>query len=364
MNILYISKLSGKASSGPTYSVPKQIEAQSCYDNVFWYNVSKANMADYRKYKFYHDIEEYPNQTLADLPVPFNSPDLIIIEEVYVYHNPKILYEIYKSGIPYILIPRSQLTRQAQNKKKFKKILGNFLIYGRIIRNAHSIQYLTSLEKTDSSQWKTKGIILPNGIDANAKTKRQFRGDSIHAIFIGRIEPYQKGLDLLIDAVIPIKEELIKVKFSLKIIGSVKDTAPVSELCNKINKYGLSDIIQVVSNPLFGDEKIIELLDSDVFVMTSRFEGLSMGLLEALSLGLPCLVTQGTNMKKEIEENDAGWTAENTVESIRNAILRMINERENLLEKGINALDLSRQYNWNVIAERAHIYYKSIKQMS
>ena len=59
-------------------------------------------------------------------------------------------------------------------------------------------------------------------------------------------------------------------------------------------------------------------------------------------------------MKKEIEENDAGWAAENTVESIRNAILRMINERELLPQKGKNALMLSKKYSWDQIASKSH----------
>ena len=37
------------------------------------------------------------------------------------------------------------------------------------------------------------------------------------------------------------------------------------------------------------EEKRQILLDTDVFIQTSRFEGMPMGILEALSYGLPCL---------------------------------------------------------------------------
>ena len=40
MNILFISHLCGSSFAGPTYSVPKQIEAQATVDNIFWYNAS------------------------------------------------------------------------------------------------------------------------------------------------------------------------------------------------------------------------------------------------------------------------------------------------------------------------------------
>lgn len=38
------------------------------------------------------------------------------------------------------------------------------------------------------------------------------------------------------------------------------------------------------------------LLQTDLFIQTSRHEGMPMGLLEALSIGVPCLVTVGTSL--------------------------------------------------------------------
>ena len=71
-----------------------------------------------------------------------------------------------------------------------------------------------------------------------------------------------------------------------------------------------------------------------IFVLTSRFEGHPMGLIEALSYGLPSLVTTGTNMAKEIESNNAGWIAETEIESIVIAIKRLIREKVKSKKKG------------------------------
>lgn len=49
-----------------------------------------------------------------------------------------------------------------------------------------------------------------------------------------------------------------------------------------------------------------------------------MGLIEALSYGLPSVVTRGSNMLKEIKEADAGWVAEIDAISIAQALKKMV----------------------------------------
>lgn len=48
-------------------------------------------------------------------------------------------------------------------------------------------------------------------------------------------------------------------------------------------------------------------LSGKIMVLLSRYEGFPMTILEALTYGNPCLVTEGTNMLNEIVENRLGW---------------------------------------------------------
>lgn len=359
MNILYISNKEGKLSSGPSYSIPCQIIFQKKYDNVFWYNLSSKKIKIYEKFDFYHDKTEYNG--IADLPVPFNHPDLIIVEEVYVYHDPKILFEIQKINIPYVIIPRSQLTYQAQKRKALKKKIGNCLIYSSFIQNATAIQFLTKQEKEDSiCQWKKKYFIIPNGIEIPDISPKKFHKDKIEAVYIGRLEPYQKGIDLLLSACDKIQSMLRQSRFSLSLYGSsdIKDKEKILAL---IDKYKISDIVKL-HDGVYNEEKTSVLKSADIFVMTSRFEGQPMGLLEALSYGLPCLVTKGTNMADEIEKSNAGWTADTTTKSIISALNCIINDNNQLEKKSKNALNLAKNYNWDKIAQRSHKLYINLKR--
>ena len=209
MDILYISKLDGRPWVGPTYSVPKQISAQSCYDNIFWFNFYDGgqdegikNVNIWKKLSYYADLSDFPSGHIADLPVPFNRPDLIVVEQCYPFARSTIRQEIMKSGIPYIVVPRGEFTHNAQNKKALKKKIGNFVLQiPRFVRCGVAIQCLTNQENRETdSFWGNKRIVLPNGTDIPNLTEKKKKEGKVF-VSIGRYEPYQKGLDLLIAAV-------------------------------------------------------------------------------------------------------------------------------------------------------------------
>lgn len=370
MNILYISKLDGRPWIGPTYSVFKQVKAQSKYDSVFWYNLcdeglsaGQENLNEWRKLDYYSDLYDYPNGKIANLPEPFSYPDLVIVEQVYPFARNAIRKELTNGDVPYVIVPRGELTNIAQSKKKLKKMIGNIIfLYHKFIKNAAAIHCLTKQESENTSEkWNKKKLVLSNGIDILDNIEKKFSSDCIRCVFIGRIEPFQKGLDLLIEACVNIKEKLIEYNCVISIYGSNQENK--LEIVKKtVLDNGLKQIINFYE-PVYKEQKEKVLMNSDVFLMPSRFEGHPTGLLEALAYGLPSIVTTGSNMREEIDKANAGWTAENTVESVKKAILKMLEEKNMFSLKSKNARKLAQQYDWDAIAKRSHEeYIKLIKK--
>lgn len=358
MNILYLSHLSGAAYAGPTYSVPKQIESQAKIDNVFWYNAVKSSKYEWKQLSYYHDLNEYSAETISALPVPFNRPDIIIVELFYNMVKSPLMKELMACNIPYVIIPRGELTVQGQARKALKKKIANLLICKRFAKKAAAIQFLTEQELSDSGDsWNDHYFVIPNGIDFPEIGKSNYRIEGIKCVSIGRIEPYQKGLDLLIEACAEIKTILIESNCTITICGPDKENK-LKELKKAVNQNGLERIISF-RDGVFGLEKRNLLLDSDVFLIPSRFEGHPMALIEALSYGLPAVVTTGSNMRKEIEKYDAGWTADNTANSLKEALIKMINEK-NMENKGQKAKKLAEHYKWAKLAMEAHNKYSRI----
>ena len=358
MKVLFVSKLEGHKWQGPTHSVPMQIKHQSAVDEVLWVNLCPSIELQWKELPYYMESEKGLKTRLSDLPADFQSPDIVVFEGVYEYPFAGLVYDLWKQKIPYVAVPRSALTADAQKKKPLKKLLGNIAFFNAFMGKAAAIQYLTAAERNDSAKWKTASFIVPNGMLPKERTKQTFSEEGLIFSYIGRIEQYQKGLDLLIEACAQIPEELRNAHVAIHLYGPDREGS-FAQLREELARYSLEDII-FIHDGVFGEEKERVQLESDAFIMTSRFEGLPMGMIEALAYGLPALATAGTNLADEICQSEAGWVSDNSVKGIVQMLRAAIADRDRYPEKSQNALRLSTQYNWQTIAEKTHEEFEKI----
>jgi glycosyltransferase involved in cell wall biosynthesis len=356
MNILYISSLSTNISAGPNWSVSASIKAQQNYDNVFWLNLSNVEMPHWKKVKAFHNVAEFEEFNLDLLPSPFDNPDVVVFEGFYNKNVTNVAKIIAKKRVPYIIVPRCSLTRQAQRggtfKKRLKKLVANLMIFKPYTRKAIAIQYLTADEQRDSGlSWNKCSFVSPNGFTTPENYKQTFLTDGLKAVFIGRLDMYQKGIDELLDACVAERGFLIEHRFKLDIYG------PARYDCEKIRTFisekNLSDVV-TLNNEVGGAAKEKVLLDADLFLLPSRFEGHPMGLIEAIAYGVPALVTPGSNMAGEIHAANAGWVCETSKDSIATALHKVVDEKHLLSEKSKAARTLSLNYDWDNIAADFH----------
>lgn len=360
MNILFISNVLPRNSHGLSWSVPARVIAQMKYDNVLWVNSNSGTLDHWKKVESFHKLNEYGSLHLSSFPKPFNKPDLVVFEGLYNdFHEVIFAMELKRNNVPYVIVPRSALTYQAMhNHSWLKKKIAHIFFYNRFINNSAALQYLTKQEKLDSERViRHKSFILPNGFNPPEEKKKRFFEKGIKAIFIGRLVPHQKGLDILFPAIGKIQDFLRLSNLTLDIYGPIH---PETQLLQEIiNKNGIDDIVKF-KGEITGNAKKQVILDSDLFILTSRFEGHPMGLVEALAYGIPSLVTPGTNMKDEIEEYNAGWVTDLSIEGISEKFIDIINSKTLFAEKGLNAQKLALNYNWDVIAQDFSVIAKQL----
>lgn len=361
MNILYISHLTTNKSEGPNNSVPAQVKAQSNYDNVFWWNLTEAVQDHWLDTGLFHGVKEFPNKAISSLPKPFNNPDLVVFESFYYLDDVFHSWECLRRKIPYVITTRGALTWQGQAQKQLKKRVANFLLFRSMVTHAASIQYLTQQEYLDSGdKWNPHHFIIPNGTNQRNGLvfEHKQKRDDIKGVCIGRFDPYQKGLDLLLESVDRRKDQLRSKSITISLYGPKRMTCR-EDYANQISERGLEDIL-LVKDGVFGEDKEKVLREADFFIMTSRYEGMPMSMVEALSYGVPCFATKGTNLSEEIRKYQAGWSCETSVEGIVNAFDSLIHDTNKLDDYRKNALSLSKEYNWDEIGRRTHEEYAKI----
>lgn len=343
MVVLHIAHLDSNPFGGVNTAVPQHIKAQQEIAQVGFINVTNIMIEGIQNQFPYH-----AKFCFQELPAPFNKPDIIIFHEIYRPPFLKLSRLAVASGIPYVVFPHGGLTKVAQNTKALKKRIGNLLLFNRYINGAVAIQCLSQRE-LEQTTFGRKKFIGTNGVAVNVQ-KTKFSNTDFKLVYIGRLDIHIKGLDLLTEALSKCRDILLQKHCQVHIYGP-DENGSFQQLENLVQKLALEQIL-VLHQAISGKPKMDALCEADCFIQTSRTEGMSMGVLEAQAIGLPCILTEGVGMTEMIQMYDSGWICANSAEGIAEAIMQALEQRDLLPQKSQNAIKLiDENFSWDHIAE-------------
>jgi glycosyltransferase involved in cell wall biosynthesis len=159
---------------------------------------------------------------------------------------------------------------------------------------------------------------------------------------VGRLEP-QKGFDLLIEAFAEIADR--HPDWNLRILGE----GPTRKaLMLAVARSGLSDRI---SMPGFSNDVREEMQRAELFVLSSRFEGFPMALLEAMSEGLACVSFDcETGPGELIRHNENGWlVSPNDVSALAEALDVSMRDADLRMRLGSRAREVTTTYSLSAV---------------
>ncbi len=288
------------------------------------------------------------------------KPDFVIFHGIFykqIKSYPKI---VNNRNIPYVIEPHGAYSYDNYSKNYFKKYLFKKIFLDNTLKNSSGIIFLNENERQNFALEKASSpsYIIPNGCNPKDIPVMQTNNKKVSLLFLSRIAITHKGLDILLHSIKYLINNNPDLDFELNMYGPGHD-----EDLEKLN-----ELIKPISShvkyygPVYGKDKECLFSKADIFILTSRFEGFPMSILESLSYGCPCIVSKGTNVENIIKDQKCGWVTEKlSVQNLAKTIHDGIKEYQlNPLLYRTNALNASRLFNWEKIAADSIEIYKHI----
>jgi glycosyltransferase involved in cell wall biosynthesis len=198
--------------------------------------------------------------------------------------------------------------------------------------------------------------VIANGVEINQLGEHRLlrRSDVVNICCVGRLE-YQKGIDVLIQAAALLRNQAYN--FQIQIAGDGSQ---------RVNLESHAKTLGVTSEVIFlgfRDDALDILSVSDVFVLPSRYETMSIALLEAMVAGLPCVVTNVGENEELITEGVEGYVVHPDDPAALAAALKKLIANSDLRRRMGQAARLkARQCGDGQMVERTMAVYESLRK--
>ena len=254
-------------------------------------------------------------------------PDAVVFHGVFFKQYKDLSNILYKLGVPYFIEPHCSLVKEALRKSRFKKWIAINIYLRSFLSKSRGAIFLNEEEKAKSVKKTKRDLCIPNGIEIERSGRiNNKKNTPIKILYLGRIDFRHKGIDKLISIIKRMSKETNEIEIHIYGGGNEKEVALLKSEVEDINdqRYKFFGVAK-------GELKQTILNTYDIMIMTSRYEGLPVVVLEALSCGMPCIVTPGTNVLNMLVENKLGWGLHENDEIT--SILQAVEEYEKNFEE-------------------------------
>ncbi|MCD8129979.1 MAG: glycosyltransferase family 4 protein [Lachnospiraceae bacterium] len=242
-----------------------------------------------------------------------------------------------------------------QREKWGKGVGSGYIKFGEKAAVKHADEIIVLSRGAQNYFWKTyhrRTVFIPNGANrqeirdaVEIKEKFGLEKDS-YILFMGRIVP-EKGLRYLLEAY-----KSLKTEKKLVIVGGSSDT---DEFAEKLKEIADENVIFTG----FVTGRLREELYSNayIYVLPSDLEGMPLSLLEAMSFG-NCCVVSNIQECSEVVEDKAVVFQQSNVEELQEKLQELCDNSEVVDRyKGEASAFICAKYNWDdVVRETVKVY--------
>ena len=283
--------------------------------------------------------------------------DVLIIHGMFGSFSIRIARAAREGGIPTIAQPHDPYSPALFVERRLAKSLYWRLFERPFLRSVDAIQVYAPSHREHLVRLgvDTQTLVVPGGISRGslerAAEARQRGGrpveDALRLLFVGRFDIYNKGLDLMLEAVAVTTTLRSSVVIDCVGAGNSAEYAAVERL---VRRLGLTDCVHLAYRT---DDPWAAFARADVFVLPSRFDGFGLVVLEALAVGTPVVLSSAAGAAEYLWDDEAVVIAEPSVEGLHGALLEVAGRKTELRAAAAGAhARIGQRLTWQLCAER------------
>jgi len=323
------------------------------YENIGGIHVIRTNILKLFSIKNNFDLCNFHGSRSLWLPfiyvyTRFYRTPLVITTHGIPPHSSKLNYFkkiIYDKTIGYITFSDSEIIATAKHEKERSIAMGAKPERISVLTNAVDLKIFNS--QSDSTAFRCKYGI---------------KESEYIILFVGRLSVY-KGIPFLLHAfknVLRDKKDVVLV-----FVGGPSENKTLKNTISEITKnLDISERV-VFTGPLIGKDLIESYASSDVFVLSSIYEGNPSVILEAMACGKPVISTRVGSAIDIIKEGKNGYLVDyGNTQQLSQAILYLISNKKIAEAIGYNNKQYTiNNFSWDRrVIEIEQLYTKLIEK--
>jgi glycosyltransferase involved in cell wall biosynthesis len=221
-----------------------------------------------------------------------------------------------------------------------------------------AVSQFAKKELQDLFNVKSEIDVIHPGVDTrlyNTDAPAKYRRGKPSFLFVGELVK-KKAVNRLIDAMAFVRRE--RPDAFLRIIGRGRRLHALQE---QIRRLSLEMNVEIISSWIPRAELPSYYASCDAYVSSSKWEGLALPVLEALSCGKPIIGPSGSSYQEVVEESSAGaiWDDGN-IEDLTRTMLKIASEAE-MYKKFARSYAL--KHSWPKITDLVERVYRKVSDL-
>ncbi len=242
--------------------------------------------------------------------------DILILHEGWTPSNLLAARTARRLGVPYVVMPHG-VYEAAWRPYLRGPVRPRVYLERRMLEAALAVHLFFASEAQDVTNLAPRARIVtaPTGFDVPVE---RWQGAGGYLAWVGRYDPFHKGLDILVDAIAllsPSERPMVRLR-------GYDYRGGLERISRQVVERGVASWVDV-GPPIEGAAKTAFIQAADGYLHPSRWESYGLALVEALALGAPCLASSTIQMSASLAAGGAVLLAAPEVTAMADGLVRL-----------------------------------------